>query len=111
MIYKLGHVEDVENIAIADEKVKTAISDYLSVLDNAYGKDRNIDEDDGGYVLYCTAGTEWNEIESYFNYHDLPPEWVNHIDSEPKYLSVLYLLSSDYAVVVVMTEKDFKKEK
>ena len=111
MIYKLGHVEDVENIAIADEKVKAAITDYLSVLDNAYGKERNIDEDDGGYVLYCEGNTRFEDLKMYFDYTDLPPEWVNHIDSEPKYLAVLYLLSSDYAIVVVMTEKDYIKEK
>ena len=111
MIYKLGHVEDVENVEIQDIAVRAAVKNYLEVLDNAYGKERNIAEDDGGYVLYCTLGTEWSEIEAHFNYHDLPPEWINNIDSEPKYLAVLYLLSSDYAVVVVMTENNFKKEK
>ena len=111
MIYKLGHVEDVENIEIADEKIKTSILNYLEVLDNAYGNERNIDEEDGGYVLFCEGDTRFEDLKMYFDYTDLPPEWVNHIDSEPKYLAVLYLLSSDYAVVVVMAENDFKKEK
>ena len=111
MIYKLGNVEDVEKIDIKEESVRTSIKSYLEVLDNAYGKDRDIDSDDGGYVLYCEHGTKMEDIESYFNYHDIPPEWIQNIECEPKYLSVLYMLSSDYAIVVVMAEKDFKKEK
>ena len=110
MIYKLGHVEDLEKIEIQDIAVKSAIQNYLEVLDNAYGKDRNIDEDDGGYVLYCTPETNLETLKDYFDYDSLVPEWVSDISCEPKYLSALYILSSDYAIVVVIAEKDFKKE-
>ena len=110
MIFKLGHVEDVESLAIKDADVRSSVQDYLEILDNAYGKDRNIDEDDGGYVLYCTEGTDLSEVEKYFDFNSLVPEWVSHFDCKPKYLAVLYLLSSDYAIVVVITEKDYIKE-
>ena len=110
MIHKLGHITEINNIEIEDSAIRSAIENYLSVLDNAYGENRDIDSDLGGYVLYCDIDTRFEELKGYFDYTNIPPEWVNDIDSDPYYVSVLYILSSDYAVVVVMAKDEFTKK-
>ena len=110
MIHKLGHVNDLCNVEIEDTALRSAIKNYLSVLDNAYGENRNIDADLGGYVLYGDNDTRFEDFKAFFDYTDIPPEWVNEIDSDPRYISILYILSSDYAVVVVIPEKAYEKE-
>ena len=110
MIHKLGHVKDLDIIVIEDTALKSAIKNYLSVLDNAYGEDRDIDKDLGGYVLYGDNDTRFKDFKEFFDYTDIPPEWVNDIDSDPCYVGVLYILSSDYAVIVIISKEEYLKE-
>ncbi len=99
MIYKLGHVEDVEKIDIKEESVRTSIKSYLEVLNNAYGKERNIDEDDGGYVLYAVPETNIEEINAFFDISTHTPEWVNRYGN---LCEALYLITNEFVVVVIM---------
>lgn len=110
MIYKLGHVSDLGRFVGMDEHLKTAMNDYLSVLDTAYGCVRNIDEDDGGYVLYCTKGTQEDELKAHFNHKGMIPEWVHKINSEPPYTAILYIMSCDYVAVIVIADAEIPKD-
>ena len=61
MIHKLGHTSELETVEIADIKLLDYIRAGLTALDDNYGADRDIDEDDGGYILYCERGTTHSE--------------------------------------------------
>lgn len=82
------------------------IEEQLNILDESYGIERNIDADLGGYVLILE--TKDDVIEAKENIvKDIIPEYVDNIECEggKQYCLSLFLLSSDYAVVVVATKE------
>ena len=70
MVHKLGTLLDMEKLPILDEKLKRAIAKKLKILDDFYGADRNVNEDDGGYVIYAEPETAASEVQFCFNYKE-----------------------------------------
>jgi hypothetical protein len=103
VIYKLGNIADVESLTLTDEVVRKNLLEFTSVLTYEYGADRDIDHDDGGYVLYVTPGSNADEILTYFDYKKNTVEWVNCFGS---ICCAMYLLNNEYAVVIVMSIAD-----
>ena len=110
MVYRLGTLSDLSKLPSIDEKLKKVIAENLKILDDNYGNLRDIDTDNGGYVLYAEPGTKDTEVLSWFDYEEYIPEYVDYIDSDPEYCSILYLVSDDYGVVVLTALKDTPKE-
>ena len=82
------------------------IEEQLNILDESYGIERNIDADLGGYVLILE--TKDDVIEAKENIvKDIIPEYVDNIECEggKQYCLSLFILSSDYAVVVVAAKE------
>lgn len=107
MIYKIGSVNDMPSIAFESVEAKTQVYYYASILTDEYGADRNIDTDDGGYILYCTFGTTEEEIKTFFDYTSYEAELVHQ---EGDTCSALFILSSDYGVVIVTSIADMPPE-
>ena len=53
MVYKLGNTSDLASLPSTDPVTLQNLYELTSVLTNEYGDDRNIDTDDGGFVLYA----------------------------------------------------------
>ena len=70
MIYKLAHLEDVRMLPISEWSAVPIVKATLSVLDEVYGEDRNVDESDGGYLLYASKGTKPDELKAHWNYEN-----------------------------------------
>ena len=100
MIYKLGNVADMSKLPSMDDRLRNAIFKNLKILDDNYGEDRDIDNDDGGYVLFCEPGTTEEEIQSYYDHEQFLPEHVLPVISNPPYIETLYLISNDYGIVL-----------
>lgn len=110
MVYKLGNVTDLESLPAMDKITYGVLWEFTNVLTNEYGADRDVDNDDGGYVLYATPGTKAEEVKAMFDY-SATIEYVNRtLQAEPPICSALYLLNNDYAVVIVMSIADAPKE-
>ena len=77
MIYKLEHITDLDAGMINNDTVRDLIEGYLTTYDSLYGEDRNVDEDDGGYVLYCDPGTSAVELKSFIDYEGLLCEYTS----------------------------------
>ena len=107
MVYKLGNYTDMQSLPALDLKTEEILFSYTSVLSYEYGEDRNVDEDDGGFVLYAPPGTDCEEIKAYFDYSKYILEYVDVFD---EVCSALYLLSNDYGVVIVMSIVDAPDE-
>ena len=105
MIHKLGHLRDLDDIVVEDEAILKDLTEFLSVLDNEYGEDRDVDNSDGGYVLYCEAGTSLDELEAVFNYKAVF-DWSGNIKSKIPYCSTMFFLNNETAVVIVMSIED-----
>lgn len=90
-----------------EEQVMVQVRAVLKVLDDEYGKDRNLHKDLGGFVLLCDSDTTADEVRETIN---LPyeEEWADEIETyDETYVMALYLLGSDYSVVTVTTKALF----
>ena len=104
MVYKLGTVSDMRKLEKlpVPVAVRQMLTNDLTILDREYGADRSIDENDGGFLLYCTPNTGKAEIKDFFDAENHLLEWADCIDSSPPYCIALYLLSNEYAVEIIM---------
>ena len=109
MIHKLGNICDAESITNVSYNLKEALLDYTSVLTNFYGEDRDIDNDDGGYVLYCEKGTRAEDIKAFFDYSQSILECANYI-ADTDFLSATYILNNEFAVILVIHNDDIPDE-
>jgi len=107
MVYKIGSIADLESISITDDDTKKILRHYARILTNEYGADRNVDKDDGGYILYATPGIKADELKKLFDYTQNIAEFV---DVQDEVCSAVYILSSDYGVVIVMSLADAPPE-
>lgn len=107
MVYKIGTIADMDSIAFENDNIKQTVYHYVSILTYEYGADRNIETDDGGYVLYATMGTTAEEIKAFFDY---TANLVEFVDVKDGVCSALYILSSDYGVVIITSLADTPPE-
>ena len=89
-----------------DSKVVSTIEEKLSILDENYGLERDIDTDLGGYIVIAENIVDI-EILKQDKLQGLIPEYTDVIECSEavSWTSSLFLLSSDYAIVVVCTEE------
>ncbi len=75
----------------------------IDLLDENYGANRNIDHDDGGFVLLFTHTEDLAHIRSTtsIDFACHTPEWVDHISTESEdYAAALYLISNDFSIIL-----------
>lgn len=102
MVYKLGHEAEIGSLPFpVSGKLYDNLLEFLLVLDNEYGADRDVERDDGGYVLFCTPGTTDSEIHHYFTFDGLVPDCGTSIPHSPEYCASVYFLRDDYVVVLI----------
>ena len=107
MVYKLGRISDLATLPSINPIAYDMIFEYVKVLSYEYGDNRNIDHNDGGYVLFATESSDLEELKSYFDYLKSIPEYVNR---SGEYCSAVYLLNNEFAVTIVMSINDAPKE-
>lgn len=102
-IYLKEQLEELRNYSI---EVINSISETIDILDDNYGVDRDVDNNLGGYVVIAENIVD-TEILKQDKLQGLIPEYVDMIECsrEINYNSILYILSSDFAIVVVTTEE------
>ena len=98
---KLWNEQQLEKVLIPNE-VKKSIKEAINILDESYGADRKIDEDLGGYILIVEKKTDIKAIKETL-LKDIIPEYTDNISED--YTSSLFLLSSDFAVIVIATKE------
>ena len=107
MVYKIGNLSDLSNISIADSKTFELLSHYARVLTSEYGQERNVDTDDGGYVLYCPLGTKAEDIKVFFDY---TKHIVESVDTFGKLYAAMYILDNEFAVTIIGSISDVPRE-
>ncbi|MGV3026437.1 hypothetical protein ACED96_12035 [Clostridium thermobutyricum] len=102
---KISKVSDLITMELESNVVST-IEEQLNILDESYGTERIIDWDLGGYVLILETKDDVIKVKENI-VKDIIPEYVDDIECEggKQYCLSLFLLSSDYAVVVVATKE------
>ncbi len=107
MIYKIGSTDDMTSVSFENSDARELVYHYARILTYEYGANRNVDTDDGGYILYATSGTTAEAIKSFFDYTQYEIELTCQSGD---ICSALYILSSDYGVVIVMSLADAPPE-
>lgn len=86
-------------------EVVNNVTEIIEILDINYGVNRNVN-DLGGYI-FIAENTVDIEVLKEDTLKDLTPEYMDIIVTNIgiDYISSLYLLSSDYSIVVIATEE------
>lgn len=102
---KVSKVSDLIGMEL-EVNVVAAIEEKLNILNESYGAERNIDADLGGYVLLLESKDDVIEVKENI-LKDIIAEYVDDIEcvGGKQYCLSLFILSSDYAVVVVATKE------
>jgi len=108
MIYKIGNTKEIDNIPGLKEGEREAITKFAKILTEMYGGDRDIDHDMGGYILFATKGTTDDEIKEKFDYSEYLVEYIEEFEDNT--YAAVYLVSTEFAVVLIMSGDDFPAE-
>ena len=102
-VYKENQLLEVNNIP---SEVIESIKITIDILNENYGADRDVESDLGGYLVIAENIVDI-EILKQDKLQGLIPEYADMIEcsSGINYNSILYILSSDFAIVVVTTEE------
>ncbi len=103
MVHKFGNIRDLDNILGIPDTARAVLMRHTKLLTELYGEDRDIDNSDGGFVLWVEHGAEPEYIKSVFDYSVHIPECV---DMDGDVLSAIYLLNNEYTVVIVVSIND-----
>lgn len=98
--------EQLNELSAYPVEVINSISDIISMLDENYGVERNIEADLGGYVLIAKNIVDI-EILKQDKLKGLLAEYTDIIKCSEgvNWTSSLFLLSSDFSIVVITTEE------
>lgn len=107
MVYKIGNSADLETLPLINDVALELLYHHASVLTYEYGENRNIDNNDGGYILYAVPGTDAEELKAFFDVSAHTPE---HVDQYDTLCEAVYLLNNDFAVVIIMSMDDAPTE-
>ncbi|MFI4004185.1 hypothetical protein ACSW9K_00370 [Clostridium perfringens] len=102
-VYNESQLVELKDYSI---EVIKSISETIEILNENYGENRNVDEDLGGYVLVVESLEDIKELKNGM-LKDLLPEYTDKIicSEGVNYTSSLFLLSSDFSVVVIADEE------
>ena len=102
-IYKESKLLEVNNIP---SEVIESMKVTIAILNESYGANRDIESDLGGYVVIAENIVDI-EILKQDKLQGLIPEYTDIIECSEgvNWTYSLFLLSSDYAIVVVCTEE------
>lgn len=102
-IYLKEHLKELKDYPI---EIINSISETIQILDVNYGTNRHVDNDLGGYVIIVENIVDI-EILKQDKLQGLVAEYTDLIECKEgvNWTSSLFLLSSDYSIVVVCTEE------
>ena len=96
---KLGTESELHKIKHLPKDVQKAICEDISILDDCYGKDRNIDADMGGFVVVCDKNEEL-DIMNFDKKFDTP-EYIQEICP---YTKKLYISGTERNIIIYERE-------
>ena len=102
-VYKENQILEVNNIP---SEVIESIKITIDILNENYGEDRDVEADLGGYIVIVENIVDI-KIMKQDKLQGLIPEYTDIIECSEgvNWTSSLFLLSSDFAIVVVTTEE------
>lgn len=104
MFPRVGTTKDIElnkeSLSTLPSELVSKMKEIVEILDTNYSADRNILESLGGYCQVVQSDCEWKEFLKNSRVDKLAYEFVESINDE--YVYILYMMSSDYSVAVLI---------
>lgn len=104
MVINIWKEEDLEIVKELPQQAKDVIIDNVKTLEENYGTERTV-EDLGGYI--AIVDEEDIDLFKEETLKGTIPEYIDEIEGA-EYISALFLLSSDFSVIVIC-EKNLRK--
>lgn len=99
MLYRIGTVHEIPRVeSRLPACVRKELLHSTSVLDEAYGADRNYLQS-GGYSLIAETEEDREAIRSVIRFESHSCEWA---DRHGDWVAALYLMNDDFSIVVFM---------
>lgn len=109
---KIGHAREVDDLEHLPQEVINAVQNIAAALDHHYGKNRDIDEDMGGYILIITEEEALYELrKNSLNLWESIPEYVDRIPIQGEkegeeqgedWSNTLILCNNDFGISILM---------
>ncbi|MDU0324140.1 hypothetical protein RWZ02_15810 [Clostridium butyricum] len=98
--------EQLNDLMTYPIEVINTISDIIEILDENYGEERNIETDLGGYVVIVENIVDIEMLKQ-SKLKSVVAEYTDVIECSEgvNWTSSLFLLSSDFSIVVITTEE------
>lgn len=107
---KITHIREIAEIELPQEVI-SVIQEAVTILDEAYGEDR-LESGYGGYVLVAEPEDDLSQLRAFgVDIKADLPEYVDIItcSNGQVFTSRLFLLGSDFGIVVIIPELMTKK--
>lgn len=116
MVEKIWKVAQIQNLLDLQEKYKIpqevirVVEHIAEILDAEYGMERNVDNDDGGYILLLLPEKDMDDMKVLYYrvleeyglcYGTAEMESVICIYGEMEWFEELYLTTNDYSITVI----------
>lgn len=103
-VYKKDQLEKLKEKY--SKEMLQEVEEIITLLDNNYGANRDVDKDLGGYIALLESKKDVSEIKAN-SIKGLLPEYTDIIKSDDgiDYYSSLFLLSDDYSIVIFSTKE------
>lgn len=103
---EITHLTEKSSIVRLPFEVQKNIKGILTILDEAYGENRDKYKDNGGYVIVIENEEDFQSIKenTYIDVNDIIVEYVDKIEcSNGKiYISSLILCNSEYSISLII---------
>lgn len=83
------------------------MAEVIQVLNDNYGAERDVKKDLGGFVVLIENKKDWKDLIGLFGIDVKSFEYEEEID-DSEFVEKLFVLSSDYVLVVFMHRKCVK---
>ena len=107
MVYKIGCMSDLNTLPWVTDTALELLHHQASVLSYLYGEERNIEESDGGFVLYATPGTKAEDIKDFF---DISKHTVEYVNVYGSLCEAVFVLNNESVVTIIMSVEDAPAE-
>lgn len=97
-------MKETESLKLPQEVVRV-IKEIATILDTEYGKDRDVDGGDGGYILVIESKDEFEKLKDiYIDMEDVIAEYVDliKVTGGKDYTNSLIILSNDFAISLII---------
>lgn len=120
MVEKIWRAAQIQNLLALQEKYKIpqevirVVEHIAEILDAEYGMERDVDNDDGGYILLLLPEKDTDDVEILYHclleeygirYGTAEMESMICMDKGLEWWAELYLTTNDYGITVIYSKR------